>query len=136
MSLHGGQRRAKQLVEHRVLAEEVGTKQVLAGRRVHEQLVDAAEQDLRWDKARIRLAVTTAQRWRCMPSLHHRWEAPSAGVQRSNTGLCWELFALGLHDVGYERSAFQVQKDVATLPQRKHLQTSGRTAGTERQAGR
>lgn len=44
--LHNGQGGREQLVEHGVLLEEVAAEQVLAGRRVHQQLVHAPEYDL------------------------------------------------------------------------------------------
>ena len=47
--LDGGQRGGEELVEDGVLGEEVGAEEVLAGRRVHQQLVYAPEYDLRGD---------------------------------------------------------------------------------------
>lgn len=50
-----------------------------------------------------------------------------------NTDLARKLLALGLHDVGNQRSALQVQQDVAAFPQRKDL--SHTEAGSQHRAG-
>ena len=55
-ALHNAEGGSKQLAEHALILEEVKAEQVLRGRCVHEQLVQAAEQHLR----NVKMVQTTS----------------------------------------------------------------------------